>query len=70
VVEQQADKLRNQINELQRQKQVLDEQNQKMLSVSAYSDPVVKFLQGSDDDLNESFVRFYTRIENGCSKSP
>jgi hypothetical protein len=51
-LDQQADKLRNQIDELQRQKQGLDEKNQKMLSVLAYSDPVVKFLRGSDHSFS------------------
>ena len=46
---QQADKLRNQIDELQRRKQDLEGQNQKMLSILAYSKPVVEFLHGSDD---------------------
>ena len=40
--------LRNIIDELQRQKQGLDEQNQKMLSVLAYSKPLIEFLDGSD----------------------
>ena len=46
---QQADKLRNQIDELQRRKQGLEGQNQKMLSILANSEPVVEFLHGSDD---------------------
>jgi cell division protein FtsB len=49
---QQADKLKNQVHELQGQKQGLVEQNQKMLSIIAYSDPVVKFLQGSDQSFS------------------
>jgi hypothetical protein len=49
---QQADKLRNQVHELQGQKQGLVEQNQKMLSIIAYSDPVAKFLQGSDQSFS------------------
>ncbi len=44
---QQADELRNQIYQLQRQKQDLKEQNQKMLSILAYSKPLVEFLDGS-----------------------
>ena len=39
----QADKFRSQIDKLQRQKQDLEEQNQKMLSVIAYSKPLVEF---------------------------
>ena len=46
---QQADKLRNQIDQLQRRKQGLEGQNQKMLCILAYSEPVVEFLHGSDD---------------------
>ena len=46
---QQADKLRNQIDQLQRRKQGLEGQNQKMLSILAYSKPVIEFLHGSDD---------------------
>ncbi len=46
------DKLRNIIDELQRQKQGLDEQNQKMLSVLAYSKPLVEFLDGSDHSFS------------------
>ena len=46
---QQADKLRNQIDQLQRRKQGLEGQNQKMLSILAYSEPVIEFLHGSDD---------------------
>ena len=42
------DKLRNIIDELQRQKQGLEEQNQKMLSVLAYSKPLDDFLNGQD----------------------
>jgi cell division protein FtsB len=44
----QADILRNQIGELQRQKQGLDEQNQNMLSIIAYSKPLDVFLNGQD----------------------
>jgi hypothetical protein len=44
---QQTDELRNQIYQLQRQKQDLKEQNQKMLSILAYSKPLVEFLDGS-----------------------
>lgn len=51
---QQVHKLRNQIDQLQRLKQDLDEQNQKMLSVLAYSDPVVKFLHRSDDSFSNN----------------
>jgi predicted nucleic acid-binding Zn-ribbon protein len=40
------------IDELQRQKKGLDEQNQKMLSILAYSKPVVEFLHGSTDSLS------------------
>jgi hypothetical protein len=46
------DKLRNQIAELQRQKQGLDEQNQNMLSVLAYSKPLVEFLDASDHSFS------------------
>ena len=46
---QQADKLRNQIDELQRRGEGLEGQNQKMLSIVAYSEPFVEFLHGSDD---------------------
>jgi hypothetical protein len=46
------DKLKNIIDELQRQKQGLDEQNQKMLSVLAYSKPLVEFLDGSDHSFS------------------
>ena len=46
---QQADKLRNQIDELQRREEGLEGQNQKMLSIVAYSEPFVEFLHGSDD---------------------
>jgi hypothetical protein len=51
-LDQQADKLRNQIDELQRKKQDLDGHNQNMLSVLAYSDPVVKFLHGSSHSFS------------------
>jgi hypothetical protein len=44
----QADILRNQIGELQRQKQGLDEQNQNMLSIIAYSKPLDDFLNRQD----------------------
>ena len=47
-----VDKLRNQIDELQRQKQGLDEQNQKMLSVIVKSKPLVEFLYGSDHSFS------------------
>src|ERR1041385_3221967 len=47
---QQADKLRNQIDELQTYKKELEEQNQSMLSILAYSKPVVEFFNRSDDD--------------------
>ncbi len=43
-----ADILRNQIGELQRQKQGLDEQNQNMLSIIAYSKSLDDFLNGQD----------------------
>jgi hypothetical protein len=46
---QQADKLRNQIDELQRRGEGLEGQNQKMLSIVAYSEPFVEFLHASDD---------------------
>jgi hypothetical protein len=46
------DKLRKLVDELQRQKQGLDEQNQKMLSILAYSKPLVEFLDGSDHSFN------------------
>jgi predicted nucleic acid-binding Zn-ribbon protein len=47
---QQADKLRNQIDELQTYEKELEEQNQSMLSILAYSKPVVEFFNRSDDD--------------------
>ena len=47
---QQADKLRNQIDELQTNKKDLEEQNQSMLSILAYSKPVVEFFNRTDDD--------------------
>ena len=47
---QQADKLRNQIDELQTNKKDLEEQNQSMLSILAYSKPVVQFFNRTDDD--------------------
>ena len=47
---QQVDKLRNQIDELQTNKKDLEEQNQSMLSILAYSKPVVEFFNRSDDD--------------------
>jgi hypothetical protein len=43
--------LNQKVDELQRQKKGLDEQNQKMLSILAYSKPVVEFLHGSADSL-------------------
>src|ERR1051326_1148103 len=43
--------LNQKVDELQRQKEGLDEQNQKMLSILAYSKPVVEFLHGSADSL-------------------
>ena len=46
---QQADKLRNQIDELQRRKEGLEGQNQKVLCILAYSEPVVEFLHRWDD---------------------
>lgn len=46
---QQADKLRNQIDQLQRRKEGLERQNQRMLSILAYSEPIVEFLHASDD---------------------
>ena len=47
---QQIDKLRNQIDELLSYKKDLEEQNQSMLSILAYSKPVVQFFNRSDDD--------------------
>ena len=44
--------LNQQVDELQRQKKGLDEQIQKMLSIVAYSKPVVEFLHGSADSLS------------------
>src|SRR6187200_485679 len=49
---QQEAKLRNQVDELQRQKQGLDGQNQKMLSVIVKSKPLVEFLYGSDHSFS------------------
>ena len=45
-----SDKLRNQIDELQTNKKDLEEQNQSMLSILAYSKPVVQFFNRTDDD--------------------
>jgi hypothetical protein len=58
------DKLRNIIDELQRQKQGLDEQNQKMLSVLAYSKPLVEFLDGPDHSFSsdEDSVKILSMI--------
>jgi hypothetical protein len=60
------DKLRNIIDELQRQKQGLDEQNQKMLSVLAYSKPLVEFSQGLDDSFsnNDDNLEILTMISS------
>ncbi|MGA9171815.1 MAG: hypothetical protein WBZ20_16880, partial [Nitrososphaeraceae archaeon] len=58
---QQVDKLRNQIDELQTYKKDLEEQNQKMLSILAYSKPVVQFLNRSDDD--HSFGNDYNNVK-------
>jgi predicted nucleic acid-binding Zn-ribbon protein len=44
--------LNQQVDELQRQKKGLEEQIQKMLSIVAYSKPVVGFLHGSADSLS------------------
>ncbi|HET7285103.1 MAG TPA: hypothetical protein VFI70_10495 [Nitrososphaeraceae archaeon] len=44
--------LNQQIDELERLKKDLDEQNQKMLSILAYSKPVVEFLHRSADSLS------------------
>jgi hypothetical protein len=58
------DKLRNIIDELQRQKQGLDEQIQKMLSILAYSKPLVEFLDGSDHSFSsdEDSVKILSMI--------
>jgi hypothetical protein len=58
------DKLRNIIDELQRQKQGLDEQNQKVLSVLAYSKPLIEFLDGSDNSFrnDEDSVKILSMI--------
>jgi hypothetical protein len=58
------DKLRNIIDELQRQKQGVDEQNQKILSVLAYSKPLVEFLDGSDHSFSsdEDSVKILSMI--------
>jgi predicted nucleic acid-binding Zn-ribbon protein len=51
---QQIDELNHQISELQTKKKDLDEQNQKMLSILAYSKPIVEFLNRSDNDYSVS----------------
>jgi len=58
---QQADKLRNQIDELQTYKKDLEEQNQKMLSFLANSKPVVEFFKRSDD--NHSLGNDYYNVK-------
>ena len=47
----QVDKLKNQIDELQKRKQGLEEHNQKIISILANSEIVVKFLNRSDDSI-------------------
>jgi predicted acetyltransferase len=49
---QQANRLRGQIDELQKQKQHLGVQNQMMLYTIANSEPIIKFLHGSNDSFN------------------
>jgi hypothetical protein len=58
------DKLRNIIDELQRQKQGLDEQHQKVLSVLAYSKPLIEILDGSDNSFrsDEDSVKILSMI--------
>jgi prefoldin subunit 5 len=51
---QQIDELNHRISELQTKKKDLDEQNQKMLSILAYSKPIVEFLNRSDNDYSLS----------------
>ena len=51
---QQIDELNHRISELQTKKKDLDEQNQKMLSILAYSKPIVEFLNRSDNDYSGS----------------
>ena len=58
---QQVDKLRNQIDELQTNKKDLEEQNQSMLSILAYSKPVVEFFNQSDD--NHSLGNDYNNVK-------
>jgi hypothetical protein len=55
----QADKLRSQIAELQTQKQGLEENNQKMLSIVAYSKPLDDFLNWQD----HSFANYEDNLE-------
>jgi predicted nucleic acid-binding Zn-ribbon protein len=59
---QQVDKLRNQIDELQTYKKDLEEQNQSMLSILAYSKPVVEFFNRSDDDHSLGNDHFNVKI--------
>jgi hypothetical protein len=47
----QVDKLKNQIDELQERKRGLEAHNQKIISILANSEIVVKFLNGSDDSI-------------------
>jgi chromosome segregation ATPase len=46
-----VDKLKNQIDELQKRKQCLEAQNQKIISILTNSEIVVKFLNRSDDSI-------------------
>jgi predicted nucleic acid-binding Zn-ribbon protein len=57
---QQVDKLKNQIDELQTRKKDLEDQNQSMLSILAYSKPVVQFFNRTDDD--HSFGNDYNNV--------
>jgi hypothetical protein len=52
--------LKNQIDELQTHKKDLEDQNQSMLSILAYSKPVVQFLNRTDDD--HSFGNDYNNV--------
>jgi hypothetical protein len=66
---QQANRLRGQIDELQKQKQHLEVQNQKMLYTLANSEPIIKFLHRSNDSFdidkeNVKILAFITFILN------
>ncbi len=48
---QQANRLRGQIDEMQKQKQHLEVRNQKVLYTLANSEPIIKFLHGSNNSI-------------------